>query len=84
MFSRKNRTLDDMTWFQHAVPRPGEAAPEEGRDPGHGEASQAVAPASQAQPLPHQGGETAAGCRIKNDSSSGNKYYLSKQMEYEF
>ena len=58
--------------FQHPVPRPGEAPPEEGRDPGHGEAPQAVAAASPAQPLPHQGGETTTGCRIKNDSSSGD------------
>ena len=57
--------------FQHPVPRPGEAPPEEGGDPGYGEAPQAVAAAPQAQPLPHQGGETPTGRRIKNDSSSG-------------
>ena len=67
-----------MTWFQHPVPRAGEASPEKGRDTGHGEAPQAVAAASQAQPLPHQGGETAAGRRIKNDSSSGNKILFIK------
>ena len=60
-----------MTWFQHPLPRPGEAQAEEGRDPGHGEAPQAVAAAPQAQPLPHQGGETPARGRIKNDLSSG-------------
>ena len=79
MFRRKNGTLVDMTWFQHPVPRPREAASEEGRDPGHGEAPQAVAAAPQTQPLPHQGGETATCCRIKNDLSSGNK-----NMEFEF
>ena len=47
MFRCKNGTLIDMTWFQHPVPRAGEASPEKGRDTGHGEAPQAVAAAPQ-------------------------------------
>ena len=57
--------------FQHPVPRPREAPPEEGGDPGHGETPQAMAAATQAQPLSHQGRETPTCRRIKNDSSSG-------------
>ena len=39
---------------QHQVSRPGEASSEARCDPGHGETSEAVAPQTQTQPLPHQ------------------------------
>ena len=56
---------------QHSLPGTRETQTEESRHPGHGETSEAVAPQTSTQPLPHQGRETPAGCGLKYDSSSG-------------
>ena len=56
---------------QHSLPGTRETQAEESRHPGHGETSEAVAPQTSPQPLPHQGREASAGCGLKYDSSSG-------------
>ena len=56
---------------QHSLSGTRETQTEESRHPGHGETSEAVAPPTSTQPLPHEGREAPAGCGLKYDSSSG-------------
>ena len=56
---------------QHSLSGTRETQTEESRHPGHGETSEAVAPPTSTQPLPHEGREAPAGCGLQYDSSSG-------------